>query len=117
MSRKPAKPIYAFHRFLKGIYAYYLDKGVPSKTAKVKMFKETYDICFDFAKDEEEAPDHVLVTTMQHASRHLNQRGAELTKIAKQNPEQSEEILKLLQTIKQAKDASDEFIATYEGVK
>jgi hypothetical protein len=112
-NRKQPKPIYAFHRFLEGIFSYYYDRGMPKQTAKVRMFKEVYDTCYDFAKKEEDAPDHALVATMQHASRHLNQRGYALSKKLEDNPESK--IREELHHIKIAKESIDNFIETYRG--
>lgn len=115
--RKAPKPIYAFHRFLEGIYSYYLDKGMSQKSAKLRMFKETYNTAFDFFKKEKDYPDHVLVTAMQSASRHLNHRGAEISKKIKDNPniENKEQLLQALHQIKETKDSIDNFITVYRG--
>jgi hypothetical protein len=122
MKRKAPKAIYAFHRFIQSIFQHYYDKGMPIETAKARMFKEVYDTCLDFAKKETGIPDHLLVLTMQHASRHLNQRGAVLAKKLKHLSDQSskdekqiEELRKALQDLKKAKDAVDQFIETYRG--
>lgn len=115
MSRKKPEILYAFHRFLEGIFSYYFDKGMPKERAKIRMYKESYDTMFDLIKEEKDVPDHILVTTMQHASRHLNRRGFELSKKIRENPENTEEIRKALHEIKKLKDHIDSFITTYKG--
>ncbi|CDQ41899.1 hypothetical protein [Virgibacillus salexigens] len=117
MSRKKPKILYAFHRFMEGIFSYYLDKGMAKNNAKLRMYKETYETCLDFAKKEKDIPDHALIATMQHASRHLNQRGISLSETLKKDPSNSnkEEIRIALHSIKKVKDAADEFITTYRG--
>lgn len=114
MGRRKAKPIYAFHRFLEGIFSYYFDRGMPKNSAKLKMYKETYEVIFDFAKKEEDIPDHVLVATMLHASRLLNQRGYTLSKrLAKDKSNNN--LRKELKNIKETKDVVDHFVSTYRG--
>lgn len=115
--RKPPKVITGLTRFLQGIYYHYYDRGMPSDTAKVRMFKETYDILQDLTKKEKEVPDHVLVTSLQHASRQLNNRGAELAK--KLSIEKDTDCIRILRNamkdIKSTKDQIDFFIQTYRG--
>lgn len=114
MTRKPAKPIYAFHRFLEGIFSYYYDKGMKKEAAKLKMYKESYETIFDFAKKEQDVPDHALVATMQHASRLLNQRGFQLSKELEKDTN-NENLRESLVHIKEAKESADHFVSTYRG--
>jgi hypothetical protein len=120
MKREKAKATYAFHRFIHGIFQYYHDKGMPLETAKARMFKEVYDTCLDFAKKEEGIPDHLLVLTMQFASKLLHHRGFVLSKkLLKETDSYDEETIARLRTalrdLKQVKDAIDHFIETYRG--
>ena len=116
---KKDRAAYAFHRFIHGIFQHYYDKGMPLNTAKARMFKEVYDTCLDFAKREEGIPDHLLILTMQFASKLLNHRGFVLSKKLKEtDPNDEQTIMRLrtaLRDLKQVKDTIDHFIETYRG--
>lgn len=114
MARKKPKPIYAFHRFLEGIFSYYHDRGMPKNTAKLRMYKDSYETVYDFIKNEKDVPDHAVVASMQHASRVLNQRGYILSQeLAKSTDD--EDLKKEMRHIREAKESIDQFVSTYRG--
>ncbi len=113
--RKKPEPIYALQRFIEGIYAHFVNKGMPSKRAKIRMHEEVYDSLFSFIKNEEEVPDHILISTMKQASRHLNHRGYILSQKLKDKPDNIEELRKVLLQIKETKEIIDSFITDYKG--
>jgi predicted nucleic acid-binding Zn-ribbon protein len=117
MSRKPPKIKSGLSRFVQSVFLYFHDRGMPVFTAKVRMFNETYDVLEDFYKKENDVPDHVLVSTLQHASRQLNNRGSKLAKKLSEakDPEEIASLRAALSQIKKAKDDVDVFITTYRG--
>lgn len=108
---------FGLHRFMKNIADYYHDKGMPIKTAKARMYDETFDACYELMKKEEDIPDHALVILMQFASRMLNQRGYEITNEVKSDQDVTSDDFRVqaLRQIKQIKDEIDTFIAEYRG--
>src|SRR5699024_11743204 len=100
--------------FLEGILRSYLNKNMSQRNAKIKMYKETYRACMMLIKEEEDYPDHVLITTMQHALKHLNLRGSQLSKKLSTNDGDADELRKALQDLKQAKDSLELLITNYK---
>lgn len=121
MARKKANPAQSLSRFMHGIYDYYTDRGMPSKTAKARMVDHTLETCVNLMKQEKDVPDELLVLMTQWTSRALNNRGAMMTKAIRQMEEKAEvpldtdALFKPLRDIKQAKDAMDVFIENYKG--
>lgn|GEM_PF-2610593 len=125
MARKKPNPANSLARFMYGIFDYYHDRGMPKKTAKVRMIDNTLEECVKIMKQEEEVPDHMLIVMAQWMSRILQYRGAHMTKQirtmqqkanATQQPiEIDEAYLQPLRDLKAAKDAIDQFIETYKG--
>lgn len=119
MTRKKANPAQSLARFMHGIYDYYADRGMPSKTAKARMMDSTLEECIKLMKQEEDIPDEMLVILSQWMSRALNNRGAQITKlISEKYPKGTpvpDDILVPLRKIKAAKDEVDTFIENYKG--
>jgi hypothetical protein len=125
LARRKPNPADSLARFMYGIFDYYHDRGMPKKTAKVRMIDNTLEECVKIMKNEEEVPDHMLVVMAQWMSRALNHRGAQMTKKIKemqnkanatqQSVDIDDELLQPLRDIKAAKDAVDRFIETYKG--
>lgn len=116
LARKKANPAESLARFMHGIYDYYTDRGMPSKTAKARMVDSTLEECVKLIKSEKEVPDEMLVIVAQWMSRSLNNRGAQITKdITDSGVQYAQEELQPLRDIKTAKDAIDVFIQNYKG--
>lgn len=117
MSRKKPNPADSLSRFMIGIYDYYVNRGMPQNTAKVKMLKDTLEECLKLLKTEKEIPDQMLILLVQSMSKALNSRGAEITKKIKDLPENdiSGDMLLILRQIKQLHDETQLFIENYSG--
>jgi len=117
VKRNTPKVIHSLKRFMYGIFNYYHDKGMSLKASKIKMFHEVYDILIDIAKQEEDIPDHLLILSLQHASKMLNSRGVVLSNKLRetQDPQKQQKLRQLLREIKQIKDSIDEFTKNYRG--
>ena len=119
LARKKANPAQSLSRFMHGVYDYYTDRGMPSKTAKAKMMDHTLEESVKLMIAEREVPDEMLVIMAQWMSRALNNRGAQITKTINEAYTQGnvtpDTVLQPLRDIKSAKDAIDVFIETYKG--
>lgn len=119
MSRKKPDPTYSLSRFIYGIYAYYIDRGVPSQTAKVKMVDGTMETVFSFIKKEKDVSDKMLLAVAKWLSKALSYRGSEITAQIKNKYSQSQSVpeqeLLPLREIKQLKDSLDKFANSYTG--
>jgi len=111
-------PASSLSRFMHGVYFHYFNKGMPTNTAKARMYDETLDACFDFVKNEKDIPDHAVVISAQFMYRVINQRGLALAKELKETKDDEKIMIlrKALQQLNQVKTSLDEFISTYEGV-
>ncbi|MBU5262048.1 hypothetical protein [Bacillus atrophaeus] len=117
MSRRKPNPADSLSRFMIGIYDYYINRGMPQNTAKIKMFKDALEECLKLLKTEKEIPDQMLILLVESMSKSLNSRGAEITKKIKDLPENdiSEDMLKILRQLKQLQDEAQLFIENYSG--
>lgn len=119
MSRKKANPAESLARFIHGIYEYYTDRGMSSKTAKARMIDNTLEETVRLMNQEKDVPDEMLVIMAQQFSRALNQRGAAISKTIKKKYPQGnvvpENEVIPLRDIKSVKDQIDTFIETYKG--
>lgn len=115
MSRKKADPADSLARFMYGIHDFYVDKGMPSKTAKGRMVDKTLEVVSNHIKEEDEIPDHMLVMMAQWMSRSLKVRGSQITTAVKSKESSSEEDLLPLRHIKELVDVTDKFIQNYKG--
>lgn len=117
MSRRKPNPADSLSRFMIGIYDYYINRGMPQNTAKIKMFKDTLEECLKLLKTEKEIPDQMVIVFTQCLSKALNNRGAQITKEIKDLPENeiNDDKLNVLRQIKQLQDESQSFIETYNG--
>lgn len=115
MARRKADPADSLARFMYGIYDYFVDRGMPQKTAKARMIDSTLEVVSNTMKEEEDIPDHMLVLMAQWMSRSLNNRGIEITRAVKSKGASTEEDLQPLRDIKELKDITDKFIENYKG--
>jgi adenylate kinase family enzyme len=115
LARKKADPSDSLARFMYGIYDYYVDRGMPQKTAKARMIDSTLEVCSNSMREEEDIPDHMMVLMAQWMSRSLNNRGIQITRAVKNKGTSTEEDLQPLRDIKELKDMTDKFIENYKG--
>lgn len=115
--RKSPKITNGLYRFIQGISAHYHDKGMPLYTAKAKMLDETYETVRSITKVDKEIPDHLLVITMEHAVKSLQQRGYTISqKLQKETDAKQIEVLRTaLQQMKKVMDEINNFISVYRG--
>ncbi len=73
------KPSSGLKRFLYSIFSFYTNKGMHKDAAKGRMYDETLEAVLEMAKADPDIPDHALVLSAQHLSRHLFARGKQLT--------------------------------------
>lgn len=118
MSRGKHNPAHSLERFMYGIYDYYHDRGMPEKRAKARMVDSTLEACTKLIRQEEDIPDHMMVIMAQQMSQALNNRGAQITKIIKEQQAKgtyTHDMLQPLHDLKAIKDSVDTFIENYTG--
>lgn len=115
--RKPPKAKNGLYRFIQGLFAYYYDKGMPLETAKAKMLDEVYDTIRSITKADKDIPDHLLVMTMEHTVKSLQQRGYTLSQKLREekDPKQIKILRTALQQMKKMIDECNAFISIYRG--